>query len=326
MKTSILFFLSFIFCFASSTFAQFERKVLTKLAEGESLVLNESSALANLGDNFCLVVVKYINSKPNFYKITKSGKSGPFSKDEISICEQANENCSDRTEFLNEQNYTPNYVYDAAGTYIEFNGKNFGPYEMVSAVMINSDQTKLYMTITNGGIGYFVCSDGRKVEIKGMPESIMISPDGQNAVVKTTGLYSMADLVILANNPENIDISKLNQIHYTTISGKVIGPFENASLSGWFCKYSNTWILKVDDTVYLDGVIWKTIGSVYPDSFWFIDKNRNAYIDSEGRLIFSDGKVFNYPLCILSEKLGSTVYLKWISIESGEVVLYKRSL
>jgi hypothetical protein len=306
--------------------AQVERKVLLQLEQGESLVMNESSVFGNVGDNYCLITVKYINSKPNYFKWNKDGKKGPFTKENLVICDNPSEICYDQTEFIISDGEAPNVMYEAEGSFVEFNGKKYGPYETITALKMNSEKTKAFMTVTKTGKTYFECSDGRSVELQGMPDNIFVSPSGNDAYAKTVGAYSMADLINLAGNPEGIDMSKMNQVNFTGIDGKKVGPFEGESITSWFCKYSDTWLLRVDDDLYASGVKWKTLGFVYPNSFWFLDKTRYAYLSSDGQLFFSDGKTFSYPICIQSEKAGTTVFLKWISIESNEVVFYKKAL
>ncbi len=306
--------------------AQVERKVLLRIEQGESLVMNESSILGNAGDNYCLITVKYVNSKPNFYKWNKDGKKGPFTKENLVICDDPNEICYDQTEFLNTDGEAPNILYEGDGSYVEFNGKKIGPYEMITALKMNLNKTKVYMVVTKSGKTYFECSDGRSQELQGMPDNIFISPTGNEAYVKTVGAYSMADLINMASNPEGIDMSKMNQINFSGLNGKKIGPFEGESITSWFCKYSDTWLLRVDDDLYTDGIKWKTLGSVYPNTFWFIDKTHYAYLGAEGQLVFADGKTYPYPVCLQSEKMDNKVYLKWIAVESNDVVMYKRAL
>jgi hypothetical protein len=322
MKNRILIAVTIMFSLSLN--AQQERKSLIKLDTGESLVMNESSVFGIVSDSYCLITVKYVNSKPNFYKWTNQGKTGPFTIDQITLCENISDPCSDNTEYVvpQEENNINSYQ-DEDGTYVELNGKKYGPYEMIMSLKINPAGSKIFLTASTGGKNVFICTDGRSVELKGMPDLIMVSPNGNDAYVRTFGAYSMSDLQNLA---QGIDFTKMNEINFTGISGKKVGPFQSESISSWYSKYSDTWFLKVDEDIYTDGILWKAFSALYSNSFWFVDKQHYANLNSEGQLIFSDGKTFDYPVCITSEKIGNIIILRWVAIESNEVVLYKKGL
>lgn len=326
-KMRVFLWISVLFL-SQSVQAQTERKVLISIETNEWLVVDESSILGAVGDNYCIVTATAKGSVKEYYVHTRQGKKGPYKKEEVPICPQADSSCYEHPVLeQTDEDLSSLLEINDGGTFINFKGKKYGPYELLFQMRVNQAGTKFFAVVKEGDKSLFKCSDGRSVELQGMGDNIIISPDGNDAIVKTTGTMSLDDLQNMGNvDISTFDISQFNKYSYYSISGKKTGPFESASNESWYCKYSNTWLLKIDNTLYTDGVSWMTADDMYPYSLWFADRQHYAWINGEGMLAFANGEKYNYPLCITSEKKGATVWLRWVGIENGQVVYYKRAL
>jgi len=335
-KIIVLIVFALAIAASQAAVAQVSQKKLATLGANEYIVTEESVLLVCAGpgcavDDFFLVTKTSRSGKNRFFVYEKSGRKGPFEKMPAEMLRKR-EDCEPRNpyyeaEFSNEGVEAAPDPSDPRKQYIEWNGKRIGPFQHVLGVYVTPDKAKLYAFGVKAGKLHFVDSDGRDVVADGMPNGIIISPDGTKAVGQCTGHFTPVDGAQI--DPSKIDFSTIDDVTLFTIDGRKFGPFGKSADFGemWFLAGSNDWVFTLGNTVYFNGAALKPFNeSISKSGFWIDDASHYAWLAGD-KLAFSDGASFAYPVMIKSEKKGGKTTLCWVSLGgNGDVVVYSRTL
>jgi hypothetical protein len=208
-----------------------------------------------------------------------------------------------------------------------FQGKKFGPEGQLILYNISSGQQNIYaIALTAEMKMIYFDNTGRKIDITGMPEQIIVSPDGKTSFVKVKGSlnpFDPEDMQKMINNPEE---SNNPNVFLYGIDGSKYGPYSASSFSDTWFTSSGQWIMYINSEIYLNGkVLFKLDEYVSKCDIW-INKTGDdyAYANYE-KIIFKNGTTFTAPLSIESVIENGKGYLKWLALEnSKDLVFYKK--
>ena len=212
--------------------------------------------------------------------------------------------------------------------YINFNGKQYGPFMMISALNVSKDKSKFFgigakMDINSGDIGYYLFSSyGKEIKLPSMPAGTIFNINCSQA--GATGFMDPnSDDAPSANNMNYHDIYFADGTVRKNVSG--LGPAATAWLDPGgknilaVGQNSGAWIngKKVTNNNITAGNLWCS-----PDgSRWCY-----VYTDSKetGHLVFSDGadvRGFFHPQQLV---IGSKTYMAWLQYKdvTGKVLLF----
>jgi hypothetical protein len=342
-KTGMILALAFFFAAAwipaPAQGPQPERRVIYSLEPGEEILWAESFLCVDMdGEHVTLVVAK--GKEGPFFVVRDGVKKGPFAK-LADAMKAAEEGRCDKPLPVNESamyNPAPEPLdmdsivgaNDAGGQVIRFNGKTYGPYEMILNVKSTPDKSRLYYVATEKDKTWFACTDGRKVQVGGMPEDFKISPDGRNALIKTTGVLSIAEMQKLVGQaPEKVAAATkdMDKKFLYAIDGRKFGPFGENLSEYWFPKNVNIFYYEAGGRVYRDGVEVPVPKGFGPSSFYPSEDGKKYALSSYESLIFSDGAKFPFPLKILTRAQNGVMVFKWLALENKkDFVVYQRAL
>jgi hypothetical protein len=175
---------------------------------------------------------------------------------------------------------------------------------------------------------FFFDNNDHKLELPGMPEEIIISPDGMKAFAKVKGAinpFEPGAVEKMMNNPEEMNNPKINLYG---IDGSKYGPYTSDDYGdAWFIP-SGQLIIYNNHEISLDGkFLFKSEDYISPCDMW-IESNGKSYAYANYEyLIFSDGTKFVAPLVISYVENGGQWLLKWIALEEGkDLLLYRKPL
>ena len=314
------------------------RTVVYSLEPGEEILIPESTLCFSLdADHVTLVITK--GKEGPFFVILDGVKKGPFNKlaEAMKIADEAKCDKPVKGNECNKYNPAPEAMDmesivgrdDAGGQIIRFNGKTYGPYAMILNVKITADKSRLYYIAAEQDKTWFACTDGRKVQVGGMPEDFKFSPNGRNALLKITGTLSMAAMQKLAGqSPEKVAaaMKDMEKKFLCSIDGRTFGPFGEDLGEFWFPATANAFYYKVGQKVYRDGIVITvpegfSACAYYPSE----DGKRYAYYSYEF-LLFSDGTKFPFPLGLSVRTSNGGTILKWAALENKkDLVVYQKT-
>jgi hypothetical protein len=219
------------------------------------------------------------------------------------------------------------YFDYSTGT-IKFQGKSFGPAGQPMQMALSKDGQQLYAIVLTTEMKFVFCDNaGRKVDITGMPEQLIVSPDGKIAFAKVNGTLNPFDPEAMAKMMENPESMNNPPITLVGIDGTKSGPFAQADYrDAWFTE-SGLLVTYVGQEIMVNGkMLFKTSEYVAPCDLW-INSNGTDYAWANYQNIhFKDGSKQVAPIDIHYTFSGGKGYLKWIALENGNsLVLYKKS-
>ena len=192
-------------------------KVVFSLGTDEKMLYDETAIIANNSGVSYQFVVQ--NSRYEYFVIDNGTRTGPFKNPPIKSSNAENENSSSENEVSMGDKKDPvaiQYTKTIAGKlHIVFNGKNYGPYDHVSKMVVSPDQKKFFAVATIGG--------GNAMTTKmGMGFTHIISSAGIKQKVGTGSTIPMkfyvsesfSHAMVLVMNQEN------QQLTTATTSGK----------------------------------------------------------------------------------------------------------
>lgn len=324
--------------FALSQGTPAERRVVYLLAPGEELLIPESTLCLSLdADHVTLVVAK--GKEGPFFVILDGVKKGPFAKlaETMKIAEEAK--CDKPLKGNGCAVYSPAPeavdmesivgADESGGQIIKFGGKVFGPFTMILNVKITADKSRLYYIAMEKEKTWFACTDGRKVQVGGMPEDFKISPDGRNALLKMTGTLGMDEMQKLAQqSPEKVAaaMKDMDKKFLYAIDGRKFGPFENVG-EYWFPATSNAFYYEVGDKVFCDGVAIAVPEQFSPCAYYPSEDGKRRVLYTYEYLLFGDGTKYPFPFGLIVYARGGRTMLKWAALENKkDLVVYQKPL
>ncbi len=318
---------------------QLTRRVIYSLEPGEEILLPESSLCLDMdGEHVTLVLTK--GKDGPFFVVRDGVKKGPFTK-LAEAMKAAEEGRCDKPLPVNESAvYKPasqaldlDSIFgagDEGGQVIRFNGKTYGPYAMILNFQITPDRSRLYYVASENEKTWFACTDGRKVQLGGMPGEFKVSPDGRNALIETTGVLSMAEMQKLTGQSADIIAAAMKDMDKKflyAIDGRKFGPFGNNLSEYWFPKNVNVFYYEVGGRVYRDGVEIPVPQGFGAGAFYPSEDGTKYALHTFESLVFSDGAKFPFPLNLLTQARNGRTVFKWLTLENKkDFVVYQRTL
>ncbi len=315
------------------------RSIAYSLLPGEEFLIPESTLCFSLDAGHVTLVITMGKEGP-FFVILDGAKKGPFTKlaEAMKIAEEAKCDKPVKGNECNKYSPAPEEMDmesivgtdGAGGQTIRFDGKTYGPYAMILNVKITPDKSRLYFVAVEKDITWFVCTDGRKVQVGGMPEDFRFSPDGRNALIKMTGTLSLTEMQKLAEqSPEKVAaaMKDMDKKFLCVIDGRKFGPFGTDLGDFWFPATANAFYYEVGDTVFRDGVAVPVPKGFNPCAFYPSEDGKRYAFFSYEFLLFSDGAKFPFPLGLSARSGKDGTILKWAALENKkDLVLYQKTI
>ena len=346
----LLLFFSFTFSLAQNVPV---RKVLLTLQPGERVATNESCISGSY-------------SKEELYLVTEQGgkifaydhgqRKGPFNSyadAKIKNCDDNNDNNCAAYQTPQIQNMEDYLGYsDDGGMVVKFNGKQYGPYRMISNFYVSPDKTWFVAVTINTEMKYaMLANDGVSRPLDGTVKYLQVNASGKKYLVVT--VKSIDDEI--AAEYSKIDFSKMNNDQMMAIvnkmdekkknagppemfiysnGGKKFGPFPAGSVNSNNPSFPKTggenWVMIIDGDLYINGTKTAHLDDEYGISncdLWLSPDGKRYALSNYQKIIFSDGKEYPAPLKIDIENSGSGVVFKWISLENEkDIVAYSKEL
>lgn len=332
-KISRIYYRSYCFFSVSISSGQsgINKKIIATLGPGEVLASGENCLLLSTNpESVSFVTVTGSGSAKQYYCYGKDGgKAGPVAKPDESYwsaCQDINlEDC-----IANHEPYVPNpeeYI-DYGTMTLKFQGKSYGPYgQIIMFYLSDNEQNFFAVALSQEMKIFFFDKNDRKIELSGMPDQIIISPDGQKAYALVKGSINPFDpesMQKMMANPEEMNNPKINLIG---LDGSKFGPYTNDSFTdAWFIS-SGKLVIYNNSEISLDGrVLFRSEEHVSKCDLWISSNGKDyAWADYE-YLHFSDGSKYTAPLAIKYAEASGHGSLKWISLEEGKyMTLYNRA-
>jgi hypothetical protein len=282
------------------------RKLVYSLEAGEEILQPESAiSMSATKESVTLVLAKGKGDKGPFFVVQNGKRKGPFTKLKDAMAG----------------------ADDSGGQTVIFMGKTYGPYLSVLEVKCTPDGSRAYFTVNDKDRLWLVCSDGRKIQIAGSPETFKLSPDGKNAMVACAGSLSPAEAEkMAAAQPEKLN-AELNKKYVYTIDGKKFGPFGEDFKEFWFPVGNNSFFFLVGDQLYMNGSATIKLEPFSPCDFYPSADGKKYALFTYENLVFSDGKKYPFPLSIVTFQENGQTMIKWVALENKkDIVVYQRAI
>jgi hypothetical protein len=316
------------------------RKLVYSLEAGEEILQPESAiSMSATKESVTLVLAKGKGDKGPFFVVQNGKRKGPFTKlkDAMAAAYAEQDEAAgifrDCAEYTPDQGQTPPDAIplagadDSGGQTVIFMGKTYGPYLSVLEVKGTPDGSRAYFTVNDKDRLWLVCSDGRKIQIAGSPETFKLSPDGKNAMVACAGSLSPAEAEkMAAAQPEKLN-AELNKKYVYTIDGKKFGPFGEDFKEFWFPVGNNSFFFLVGDQLYMNGSATIKLEPFSPCDFYPSADGKKYALFTYENLVFSDGKKYPFPLSIVTFQENGQAMIKWVALENKkDIVVYQRAI
>jgi hypothetical protein len=296
------------------------RKVVYSLEPGEQFLQPESAIfISATKESVILVLSRGKRDRGSPFFVFKDGSmKGPFKKlNDVMLAAYEGQDqgpgiARDCAAYFSEReeqspDAAPQVSEDGGGQTVVFNGKTYGPYKAVYDVRGMPDGSRAYFMVADKGKKWFICSDGRKVQIDGSPKAVMFSQDGKNALAGS--LIAQRDLFIY------------------TIDGQKFGPFGEDMGEPWFPAGSNNFFFLIGNQLYMNGTPTLKVEQFDPCDFYpSADGKRYALFTYEN-LVFSDGMKYPFPLNVVSFQEKEQTIIRWVALENDkDIVVYQRAI
>jgi len=307
-----------------------EKKIIATLGPGEKIVHGENCLLLDKNpEAISFVTVVTSGSTKEYYCYGKDGqKTGPVAKPDASYwegCQEVNlEDCIANHEcnVTNIQDYM-----DWGSGSVKFHGKLYGPYGQIMRLCISEDDQNFYAVAIDAEMKIkFFDKNGRTVDLGGVPEDLIISPDGTKAFAVLKGEINPFDPESMAKimaNPEEYNNPKIKLVG---IDGTIYGPYvSNNYNDAWFVPTAKL-VIYGNQEVSLDGkLLFKSQDYISKCDIWVSSNGKDYAWANYENLIFSDGTKYTAPLSIKYISVGGQASLKWVSLDNEKyLTLYSR--
>jgi hypothetical protein len=307
-----------------------EKKTIATLGPGEKMVHGENCLLLDKNpESISFVTVVSGGSAKEYYCYGKDGKkTGPVAKPDASYwdgCQNINlEDCIANHECDMAQ--MAEYIDYGTGT-INFQGEAYGPYGQIMKLCVSDDGQNFYaLALDNEMKAKFFDNNNRILTLAGMPEEIIVSPDGTKAFALMRGEINPFDPESMAKimaNPEEFNNPKIKLVG---IDGTVYGPFtSDAYNDAWFVPPAKL-VVYGNQEVSLDGkLLFKSQEYLSKCDIWVSSNGKDYAWANYENLFFSDGSKYTAPLAIKYISSGGQAMLKWVSLDNEKTLtLYSR--
>jgi hypothetical protein len=307
-----------------------EKKVIATLGPGETLANGESCFLLDKNpEAISFVTVVGSGSSKEYYCYGKDGKkTGPVKQPDVSYwaeCQDINlEDCIANHESLVAN---PEQYIDYGTGSVNFQGKTYGPFgQMIMFYLSDNEQNFFAVALSTEIKIFFIDKNNRKVELNGMPDEIIISPDGTKAFATVKGSINPFEpdaAQKMMNNPEELNNPKINLIG---IDGSKYGPYTAGDYSdAWFIS-SGKLVIYANEEISLDGkMLFKSEDFISKCDIWISNNGKDYAWANYENIMFSDGSKYTAPLVIKYVETGGKGFLTWVALEDAKnLVFYKK--
>ena len=315
----------------SSAQAGIEKTVIASLGPGEIMASGENCFLLDKDPaSVSFVTVTGSGSSKEYYCYGKDGhKTGPVKHPDESYWKECQDIDLDDCPADIGENMTniQDYLDWTTGS-IKFNGKSYGPFGQV--ILLNVAENKQHffaVALTSEMKIFFVDDLNRKVELQGIPEKLIVSPDGSRAFAFLKGAINPFDAEAMEKmlaNPEEMNNPKISLVG---IDGTNVGPFTSDSFNDtWFTPGGKLAVYN-NSEISLDGkMLFKTTNYVNKCDIWISNNGKDYAWADYDYIYFNDGTKFTSPLVIHQVIENGQTFLKWIALEKEkDLVLYRKS-
>lgn len=313
--------------FTSDQLKNVESTTIYQLAEGERIDYRESRIMIGSGNKISgLVIVDKTGSR---YVVENGVKKGPFPAKSVPLDflkrdndAKESEQAYDANEMINiYQNYVKS---DDDKSYIQFNGKKFGPFSLLEAMKVNQQKTKFVALVSNDISDdqkekYLINQDGKKVLISKSAQltgQMVVSPTFSDAA-----FWGMDIAESYSGGPLKTVFATLNG------QKEIITP----QLNGVWYDPNGNLITFNDKALFLNGKQIRETGSSI-NSSWkdiWVNGNGTAWVALiENKLIFSSGESVDDGFNIKSVNQNGKTVINWIAVskQSHAIVSYSKSI
>jgi hypothetical protein len=128
-------------------------KVVFSLNSDETILYDETAIIASTtGVNYQFIVK---NSKYEYFLVSNGERTGPFKNPPLKSSNAGNEGSSDENDVSmgdKKDETAIQYAKTIGGKlHLVFNGKNYGPYDHVSKMVVSPDRKSFFASVTMGG-------------------------------------------------------------------------------------------------------------------------------------------------------------------------------
>jgi hypothetical protein len=342
MRKFVITFLIFPFGVVFSQNVQNE--IIYTIVEGHTIVTNENRFALGCGPTDFCIVTKW---KGEFYAVHNGTKTGPFAdmQEAFKKCQSVEGEYNEfESRVLQENIWETNVIsYDDNSKVILKQGaKQFGPFDMLQMVWLSPDKKNFYACCTLNNENYFVSSLYGVVKLNGYVSVAHKSACGNNSlVVVSTGKDLMQELMN-ANLSEMTDeelqqyLEQINQAAETesnpdyfivTADNKVFGPYTEQLMEGPMYSVSakTNWHMVYDKKLIVNGVQVVDFGDEYvnPSQIWVSSDGKQIAWSTWDKLVFHNGKSYDYPLHINYCVENGKYWLVWIAFDGKSFIKYK---
>jgi len=319
-----------VFTIKSAAQTGIEKKSIATLDPGETLASGENCFLLDKNpETVSFVTVIGSGSSKQYYCYGKDGKkTGPVKQPDESYwadCENIDiEDCIPNDD--PKQGNLQESIDWTTGS-VKFQGNTYGPYGQVMMFFLSDDEQNFYAVALSIEMKIiFFDNNNRKVELNGMPEEIIISPDGLKAFAKIKGSINPFEpdaVQKMMDNPEEMNNPKINLVG---IDGSKFGPYASGDFSdAWFISPARL-VIYSNHEISIDGKpFFKSEDYISPCDMWISSNGKDYAWANYENIFFSDGTKYVAPLVINYSVSGGKGYLKWIALEEGKnLMFYKK--
>lgn len=313
--------------FSSDQLKNVESTTIYQLAEGERIDYRESRIMVGSGNKISgLVIVDKTGSR---YVVENGIKKGPFPAKSVPLDFLKRDNeakdsqqAYDANEMISiYQNYVKS---DDDKSYIQFNGKKFGPFSLLEAMKVNPQKTKFVALVSNDISDdqkekYLINQDGKKVLISKSAQltgQMVVSPTFSDAA-----FWGMDIAESYSGGPLKTVFATLNG------QKEIITP----QLNGVWYDPNGNLITFNDKALFLNGKQIRETGSSI-NSSWkdiWVNGNGTAWVALiENKLIFSSGESVDDGFNIKSVNQNGKTVINWIAVskQSHAIISYSKSI
>lgn len=307
-----------------------EKKTIATFGPGETLAYSESCFRLDLpSETFSFVTMTGSGDSKQYYCYGKDGsKTGPVKKPDPSYWAGRDEMKEDKcpADAVTHMAGMAEYADLGTGT-VNFKGKTYGPHGTIIYFAQPDDEQSFFavaMTAEMKLMGFD--NFGRRIDLSGMPEDILVSPDGKNAVAKVRGSKSPLDLDYFQYIMDHPEEASNPGIFFYGFDGRNWGPYPSSSFRDAWYTESGQLVIFANPEVYLDGrLLGKTGTSVAACDLWISPDGKSFAWANYETLAFSDGSTYSAPLVLARTEENGRQILKWLTLEEGKnLVFYQR--
>jgi len=319
-------------------------EVIYTLEEGHTIVTNENRfALGCAATDFCLVT----KWKGEFYAIHNGKKTGPFADmhQAFAVCKGIETTHIEFESRVFQEDVTQSKIIaynDDSKVILKHSGKQYGPFDMLLMFWLSPDKSNFYAVCSLNKENYFVSSLYGSVKLSGYVTLAHKSSCGSNSlVVVNTGTNIMMDLM-------NADLSEMNEeqlqqyfeqiiknaetesnpeVFVVTADNKVFGPYSEQLMDGPVYSVSgkSNWHMVYEKKLIVNGVQVVDFGEQYVNAsqIWVSSDGKQIAWSTWDKLVFNNGKSYDYPLHINYCLENGKYKLVWIGFDGKSFIKYK---